>query len=161
MSATPLPSAQAVRELLEGRLGRDVEARTGTAPVNPAAGDGACVGVYVDDALQMRALVVVDVPLACYAGSAIALIPAARAGGAAEAGVVESDMLDNVNEVLNVAASLFNPDGAPHLRLYRTYAPREALPQDVSKYVLAYVQRLDMELEIAGYGEGLISVLVI
>lgn len=161
MSRTPLPSAQEVRELFEGLLGRDVDARTGTSPVNPAAGDGACVGVYVDDALQMRALVVMDVPLACYAGSAIALIPAARAGGCAEAGVVESDMLENTNEILNVAASLFNPDGAPHLRLYRTYAPLEPLPQDVAKYVLAYVARLDMELDVAGYGSGEISVLVI
>lgn len=161
MSTTPLPSALAVRELLEGLLGRTVDGRTGTDPVNPAAGDGAVVGVYVDDALQMRALVVVDVPLACYAGAALALVPARRAQAGAEAGVVEDDIFENVSEVLNVAASLFNADGAPHLRLYQVHAPLEALPHDVGQYVLAYVPRLDMELEVAGYGSGLCSILVV
>ena len=64
-------------------------------------------------------------------------------------------------EILNIMASLFNLEGAPHLRLYATYAPREAMPADVQKWVLAYVQRLDMELTVAGYGSGNISVLVV
>lgn len=158
---TPLPAALEVRELLEGLLGRDIEATLGAAPVNPSEPPGAVTGIYVDDQLKLRALAVLDVPLACYVGASIALIPARTAELSVQSEMVASDLLDNTAEVLNVAASLFNPDGAAHLRLDRTYAPREVLPADVQRWVLAYVPRLDVELGVAGYGSGRLSVLVI
>ncbi|MDT0166344.1 hypothetical protein Q9R32_12345 [Actinotalea sp. AC32] len=158
---TPLPAALEVRELLEGLLGRDVEATVGTSPVNPTQHPGAVVGVYVDDLLKLRALILMDMPLAAWAGAAIALIPAATARDSVEQGLITPALFDNTAEILNVAASLFNHDGAPHLRLYETYAPRETLPADVSKWVMAYVKRLDMELDVSGYGSGLVSVLVV
>lgn len=158
---TPLPAALEVRELLEGLLGRDVEATVGAAAVDPNQHPGAVVGVYVDDNLKLSAVVVVDLALACHAGAAIALIPACTAADAVEQGAITPMLFDNTAEILNVASSLFNADGAPHLRLYETYAPREALPADVATWVLAYVRRLDMELEVAGYGRGRASVLVL
>lgn len=158
---TPLPAALEVRELLEGLLGRDVDGKVGAPPVNPGEPPGAVTGIYVDDQLKLRALMLVDVPLACYVGAAIALIPARTAAASAEQDMIAPDLFDNTCEVLNVAASLFNVDGAAHLRLYQTYAPREHLPADVQRWVLAYVQRLDVELEVAGYGTGRASVLVI
>ncbi len=158
---TPLPAALEVRELLEGLLGRDVDGTVGTGTINPREDPGAVVGVYVDDMLQLKALIVMEMSLASYAGAAIALIPAATATQAVENGLITPMLFDNTAEILNVAASLFNHDGAPHLRLYETYAPRETLPADVDKWVLAYVQRLDMELDVKGYGAGRISVLVI
>ena len=160
-AASPLPVALEVRELLEGLLGRDVDAVVGTKPVNPQEPPGAIVGVYVDDLLTLRAIILTDVALSAYVGAALALIPARTAGEAAEEGRLTPNLYDNTREVLNVAASLFNHEGAPHVRLYEAYAPREVLPPDVAKYVLAYVRRLDMELEVAGYGKGLISVLAI
>jgi hypothetical protein len=158
---TPLPAALEVRELLEGLLGRDVEAAVGTGAVDPQQHPGAVVGVYVDNALQLRALAVMDMPLAAWAGAAIALVPAATAAASVEDGLITPALFENTAEILNVAASLFNHDGCPHLRLYETYAPREALPADVAKWVLAYVRRLDLELTVSGYGSGRMSVLVI
>ena len=70
-------------------------------------------------------------------------------------------LYDNAREVLNVAASLFNVDGAPHVRLVEAFAPREILPAEVEKWILARVARLDMEMTVAGYGGGRMSVLVI
>ena len=158
---TPLPAALEVRELLEGLLGRDVDAVVGTAPVEPGVDPGAMVGAYVDDLLKLRALIVVDVPLAAHLGAAIALLPAHGAMAAIEQGLLTPVLYDNTAEILNVAASLFNADGAPHVRLYEAYAPRETLPPDIATWVLAYVSRLDMRVEVAGYGAGHISVLVI
>ncbi|MCL3860896.1 hypothetical protein [Actinotalea sp. K2] len=158
---TPLPAALEVRELIEGLLGRDVGGTVGTGAVDPAQHPGAVVGVYVDNLLKLKALVVLDMPLAAHVGAAIALIPATGSRAAVEDGLLTPALYDNTAEVLNVAASLFNADGAPHLRLYEAYAPREALPPDVAKWVLAYVQRLDLELEISGYGSGRASVLVL
>ncbi|MBO1751297.1 hypothetical protein J4G33_05720 [Actinotalea sp. BY-33] len=158
---TPLPAALEVRELLEGLLGRDVEGTVGTPVVDPHKDPGAVVGVYVDDLLKLRAIVVMEMPLAAYTGAAIALIPARTAQDSVEAGLISPMLFDNTTEILNVGASLFNHDGCPHLRLYETYAPRETLPADIDKWVLAYVQRLDMELDVTGYGKGNISVLVV
>lgn len=158
---TPLPAAVEVRELLEGLLGRDVAAVVGTGAVEPHVHPGAVVGAYVDDVLKLRALIVLDLALAAQVGAAIALLPPQGARTAVEQGLLTPALYDNAAEILNVAASLFNADGAPHVRLYEAYAPREMLPPDVAKWVLAYVSRLDMELDVTGYGTGNISVLVI
>lgn len=158
---TPLPQALEVRELLEGMLGRDVDVRTGAIPVDPRADAGAVVAVYVDRELAMRAIVVMDFALAAHVGASIALIPAATARNAIEERLLPSSLYENAYEVLNVAASLFNHDGAPHVRLYSAYAPREALPNDVRQWTTAFVTRLDMDTTVVGYGSGRLSVLVL
>ena len=158
---TPLPAALKVRELLEGLLGRDVDAQLGAAPIDPRQHPGAMVGAYVDDMLKLRALIVVDVPACAFVGAAIALVPPKAAAQCAEDGLLTPNLYDNTAEVLNVAASLFNVDGAPHVRLYEAYAPRETLPGDIAKWIMAYVARLDMDITVSGYGKGCLSVLVI
>jgi hypothetical protein len=158
---SPLPAALEVRELLEGLLGRDVDARVGSAVVDPNVHPGAMVGAYVDDALQLKALIVMSMPLAAYVGAAIALLPPAGAATAVEQELMTPALYDNAAEVLNVAASLFNVEGAPHVRLYEAYAPRETLPPDIAKWVLAYVRRLDLTLTVTGYGTAPLSVLAL
>ena len=57
-------------------------------------------------------------------------------------------------------ASLFNADGAPHLRLTNVTPPGQALAADAQKLLMAYVPRLDVTMEIPGYGGGALSVVV-
>lgn len=156
---TPLPPARDVRELLEGLLGRGVDVTTGGAMVDPAA--GALVGVYVDRLLRLRALVLMDVPLAAHVGAALGLVPARTAAEAAELGALPPALAENAGEVLNVTASLFNAEGAPHVRLDTIYeAPDQPLPADVAQWVHAYVRRVDLTVEVDGYGAGAWSLLV-
>lgn len=161
MTTTPLPTPMEVRDLLEGMLGRDIDMLTGADAVVPEKFPGAVTGVYVDDMLRLSALVVIDEPLAACLGAAIALIPVQTAQTAIDDGFLPPTLFDNAAEILNVMASLFNADGAPHLRLYATYAPGEALPADVAKWVPAFVRRENLNATVKGYGSGLISVLVI
>lgn len=161
MSGTPLPSALEVRELLEGLLGREVEVGTGGPMVDPGAEDGALVAEFVSDQMQLSALVVVDVPLAARAGAAIALMPSHLSENAVGAGELTDVLLENAGEILNVMASMFNTEGAPHLRLNAVHPPKSALPNDVAGWVMAYVPRLDLECEVSGYGPGNVSVLVL
>ena len=158
---TPLPNAKDVRDLLEGLLGRDVDVTTGGAMVDPGSAGGALVGVYVDAHLKIRALVVADLALAARAGAAIALMPAGGAEVAIEEEQLSAALYENAYEILNITASLFNGDGAPHVRLDTCYAPGEALPADVAPYVLAYVRRLDLDTAVKGYGPGRLSILAI
>ncbi|QTE31275.1 hypothetical protein J4E96_02385 [Pengzhenrongella sicca] len=150
-----------VRDLLEGMLGRDVDIETGGAMVNPAADDGAMVGIFVDKRLKLAAMVVLDLPLAAYIGASIALVPVGGAEFAIEEGALTQALFDNCAEILNVSASLFNAEGAPHLKLDRCYAPGDPLPSDVAKWVLAYVRRIDLGVAIKGYGTGKLSLLVL
>ena len=161
MTGTPLPSALEVRELLEGLLGREVEVVTGGPMVDPGSEDGALVAEFVSDQMQLSALVVMDVPLAARAGASIALMPSHASENAVGAGELTDVLLENAGEILNVMASLFNAEGAPHLRLSSVHPPKSALPNDVASWVLAYVPRLDLECDGSGYGPGTLSVLVI
>ena len=161
MSATPLPSALDVRELLEGLLGREVEVATGGPMVDPGSTDGALVAEYVSDQMQLAAIVVMDVPLAARSGASIALMPSLASENAVGAGELTDVLLENAGEILNVMASLFNAEGAPHLRLSAVHPPKAALPNDVAGWVLAYVPRLDLECDVSGYGPGNLSVLVV
>lgn len=160
-NGSPLPAALEVRELLEGLLGRDVEAVVGTGAVEPHQHPGAMVGVYVDDQLKLRAIMVMDLALTAHVGAAIALMAPQTAQDVLKTELLTPALFENSAEVFNIAASLFNKDGAPHVRLYETYAPREVLPADIGQWVLAYVSRLDMEVDVAGYGGGRMSLLVI
>lgn len=96
-----------------------------------------------------------------YAGSSIALMGVRVPEDVLKAELLSPVLYDNVAEILNVAASLFNAEGSPHVRLYEAYAPREVLPGDVDKWVLSHVQRVDLELAIGGYGAGRMSVLLV
>jgi hypothetical protein len=111
--------------------------------------------------MKLSALVLFDLPLAAHLGASIALVPARTAQTAVEEEQLPSALAENAGEILNVTAALFNVGDATHLKLDKWYAPREPLPADVAQWVLAYVRRLDLEVEVSGYGKGTASVLVI
>lgn len=158
---TPLPAALEVRELLEGLVGREFDALTGAEMVDPAAPGGAVVAEYVSDQMQLAAIVAADLPLAAGAGSAIALLPPAGVSESVQYGELSIPQFENFSEILNVMASLFNVPGAPHLKLSAVHAPGATLPNDVAPWVRAFVPRLDLAVEVRGYGGGTLSVLVL
>jgi len=160
-AVTPLPAAKEVRDMLADLLNRDVEVVTGGDMVDPTVEFGGLVGVYVDRRLQLSALVIMDLELAARTGAAIALIPSSGAERAIGAGAMPDNLLENASEILNVLAALFNGEGLPHLKLDSVYAPGEPLPADVAKWVLAYVPRLDLGIDVKGYGPGRFSMLVL
>ena len=158
MRETPVPTAFEVRELFEGLLGRSVEWEGTSHKVDPL--EGASIGVYTNDFGAIKALIVCDVPLTAWAGSAIGLLPHVGAEKAVRENLVSGPQFENMAEILNVAASMFNKPGTQHLKLGFTFAPRETLPADVDKWVLVPAGRIDGTLTIQGYGAGCISVIV-
>ncbi len=154
---TPVPTAFEVRELFEGMLGRDIE-WADAKKVDPL--DGAACATYVDDFGNVKAIALADIPLIARAGSAIALMPQNGAESAIASGLVSPPQFDNMAEILNVAASLFNKKDTTHLKLRETFAPRETLPGEVNDLALQEGSRLDGSVAILGYGDGRISVVV-
>jgi hypothetical protein len=144
-----------VRVMFSDLVGRDVTVSPGE-PVTAAA----CVAVYVTDRLTMAGLALLDLPLSAYVGGALALLPP---GGVADM-VEEKDLsplvLENVQEVANILAGLFNAPGAAHVKLYQVYAPGEALPADIRAAAGDLLRRLDLAVSVPGYGAGALSLVL-
>lgn len=154
---SPLPSRHAVRSLIEDLVGRDVDLTdsdaVATAPTN-------VVAVYVNDKVNLSAVIVVDLACAARLGGALGLLPIGGVEDAIDEKELPDLIRDNCYEVLNVLAAAFNVEEAPHVRLYEMYGPGESLPQDVSGLAYAVGGRMDVDLKITGYGVGRMSVVV-
>ncbi|MGZ4699007.1 MAG: hypothetical protein ACXVY4_16180 [Oryzihumus sp.] len=156
---TPVPLPKPVRDLLGDLLDRRVEVQVAEAAYAPEPGEPATYAVYVDDAMRTRAVGVADLAFSAFAGAAIGLIPPNGAQVAIEEKSLPAAMQENLYEVLNVLASLFNAEGLPHVKLHAAYSPGGAgAPSDARAYACVLGRRLDLEVEIGGYGSGRFSV---
>lgn len=157
---TPVPAPKAVRDLLRDLLDRNVE--VGLAdPYAPEPGERHTLAVYVDDALHTAAVAVADLPFSAHAGAAIGLVPPPGAEVAIEERELSPMLAENLHEVLDICASLLNDVGLPHLRLHQVFAPGAAAPADLGTYARVLGRRLDLQVTIAGYGGGRLSLVLV
>ena len=152
-----LPAPKEVRDLFEDLLGRPVTVSP-TDPVLSEAVRRTMVALYVDNALKLQAVIGLELSLAVYAGAALGLIPPGGAQDSVEEGVMTPVVAENVTEVCNIMAGLLNRPGAPHLRLYQRFLPGEGPPTDATGHLLALGRRLDLNVEVSGYGSGKLSI---
>jgi len=155
-----LPNPKEIRDLLTDLLGREVTLSP-SAPLAPTPRTPCTIGVYVDDALQVTAVVSFDLALSAHAGAAIGLVPVAGAEAAIEEGTLNDTLRENVYEVLNIGASLFNPEGATHLRLYDVHHAGAPVPGDVLVKAVTLGRREDLAVQVAGYGSGRLSYVLV
>ncbi|HWJ66567.1 MAG TPA: hypothetical protein VNT31_07815 [Nocardioides sp.] len=155
-----LPQPKQVRDLLADLLGKEVTLEPAT-PFAPGPDTPASVAVYVDDQLHIRALIACDLALSAHAGAAIGLVPVAGAEAAIEDGKLTDTLAENLYEVLNIAASMFNVVGAEHLKLHALHPAGPPLDPQVRIQTLTLGRREDLTLEIAGYGAGALSVVLV
>lgn len=155
-----LPAPKEIRDLLAELLGRQVEITT-AAPLAPGPKSPATFAVYVDDYLRVSALLVLDVALSAYAGAAIGLVPRNVADNSIKWSVLPPLLEENLREVLNVTVGLFHVGDADHLRLHVVHPAGGAVPQDVLARALTLGQRTDVTVDVAGYGRGALSVVLV
>lgn len=160
MSMSHLPAPKQIRDLLTELLDREVSLSP-SAPLAPTPKNPCTIGVFVDDLLHVTALISFDLDLSAFAGAAIGLVPAAGAEAAIEEGVLNETLRENLYEVLNIAASLFNVEGATHMRLYDVHHAGIAVPPDVLARSLTLGRREDLAVEVPGYGSGRLSVVLV
>jgi hypothetical protein len=152
-----LPAPKEVRDLLEDLLGRSVTVGNAN-PVRAEELSTTLVSVYVDDMLTLAGVIGLDLPLAVYAGAAIGLMPPGGAQDCVDEGTMTSILAENATEVCNIMAGLLNRPGSPRVRMYQTFMPGDQLPIDAASHILALGKRLDLSVEVAGYGSGRLSV---
>jgi hypothetical protein len=154
-----LPAPKDVRDMLTGLVGKPVAVNPG-GPVTPTPDKPVSVAVYVDPQMAINALCVMDLGASAYTGAALALLPPGGAQDAVEEdGELTSLLVEALHEVVNVLSALFNTPGAPHSKLHKLYAPGDDLPGDIQG-MLANFNRIDLAIEIPGYGKGAISLVL-
>jgi hypothetical protein len=153
----PVPGAAQVRDLLKALAGCDVEV-VPSKPVLPGR-ETALVAVYVTDEALAGAVVVCELALAAHLGGALGRMPAAEVEQSLAAGGLSPDLAENAHEVLNVVAAVFDAPGAPPLKLDRVHAVGEQLPAEVARTLTYVVGRVDLQVQVAGYGGGRLSVI--
>jgi hypothetical protein len=154
-----LPAAKDVRDMLTGLVGKPVGVDNG-APVTPTPDKPVSVAVYVDPQMAINAICVMDLGASAYTGAALALLPPGGAQDAVEEdGELTSLLVEALHEVVNVLSALFNTPGAPHSKLHKLYAPGDDLPGDIQG-MLANFNRIDLAIDVPGYGKGRISLVL-
>ncbi len=157
LEQSPLPTRHSVRNTIQDLIGRDVDLSDGLPP--PAKSTNV-VAVYVTDKLATCAVAVTDLECAARMGGCLGMVPRGVVDEAIAARELPSTLHDNCYEVLNVLAAVFNLPNAPHVRLYEMYGPNSGLPADVAKIASTLGSRMDVALKIAGYGTGVLSIVV-
>jgi hypothetical protein len=159
MSTVVLPAAKDVKDMLSALVGKPVAVNPGP-PVTPTEKSPVSVAVYVDPGMAINALCVMDLPASAYTAGALALLPPGGCQDAVEEdGELSGLLAEALHEVVNVLSALFNIPGAPHSKLHKLYVPGEDLPGDVAG-LLANFNRIDLALEVPGYGKGGLSLVL-
>jgi len=151
-----LPDRKLIKDVFEGLLGRDVAVSDGV-PINLDP-PRPVVATYIDPQHQLSFLAVMDLPLAAYAGAALALIPKGGAEAAVEDKMLPDNLFENVAEILNVLAAPIGDCAGVHQRLSTTFAPHDPLPGQIASYAATVGAREDVTLDITGYGSGTLSI---
>jgi hypothetical protein len=148
-----LPQPKDIRDLLLDLLGRDVTLAAGDVWA-PLPHEGAVVAEFINDASRLTAVAVGDLSFAGFVGAAIGLLPAGGVHDMIAEGRLSSMVVDNIYEVLNVTSSLFNTEGQPHVRIGTMHGPGGPLPGDLPAVVRRLTERIDVTVDVAGYGQG-------
>lgn len=156
---TYLPANKEIRDLLGDLLDKEVEVRPGP-PFAITDHNPASVAVYVDDSLVVRSVICFDLALSAYAGAALALVPPAAAELAVEERDLPGQITETLHEVLNIAAALFNAEGAPHMKLYAMHPAGTPTPPDVRARSQVLGRRIDLWVDVAGYGTGRLAIVL-
>ncbi len=155
---TELPATKLIKDVLDGLLGKEVAIRPSETALQSADTVGGALATYVDDANALWAVVGWDLAAGANVGAAVALVPPAAAEDAVEERYLPEHLLENLGEVSNVLASSFQLPGNPHLRLERTYRPVASAPEDAVQLLYALGNRMDLDIDVPGYGAGRLSV---
>jgi hypothetical protein len=154
-----LPTSKDAKDMLTGLVGKPVSVAPGS-PVTPTERSPVAVAVYVDPQMNVNALCVMDLALSAWTAGALAMLPPGGVQDAVEEdGELTSMLTEALHEVVNVLSALFNVPGAPHSKLHKLVAPGDDIDGDIAGMLAAF-NRLDLAVEVPGYGKGRLSLVI-
>jgi hypothetical protein len=151
-----LPNPDDVATFLRELLDRPIKVSKGKPERVGKKVSGSC-GVYRHDDNTLAAAWVCDHGFGASAGAALSLIPAAAAKDLLKAEGMNGALRENLQEVFNIGASLFN-DGKTHVR-YTEMVVDDRLPDDIAEQIKGSKKRLDVAIDVGGYEKGWLAVI--
>jgi hypothetical protein len=149
-----LPTAKEVGDALTTMLRRQVKA----TPTQAKPASIKMAGLYGSGSDRSAvAMCMSDLPFAAFSGAAFSMIPPDAAKDCIKANELDEFMQDNFGEVLNVLSRLFGEHDNKRIFLVNKFFPPNALPVDASQSLTTGVKKLDLEIEIDGYGKGVLA----
>jgi len=162
MDPRPLPSSKDFSSLLGDLIGKKVGVAKAAVPLALKKKAVVVVALFAPQGGTPAALCAFDLPLASYAGAALSLFPPKMTKEYITAGRWDQSILDNIREVFNVAGALFNSaPNLPIVRLQTVHVAPPDLPEEVVTAAKSATARLDLDVEIPGYGEGKMTALIL
>jgi hypothetical protein len=147
---------EAVGTLLKTLLPGSVDVKAGK-PVDKAQ---ALIAVYNRDAGALEVACVCDFGMVAFGGAALAMIPAAAAKSSQASGQFPESILENFREIMNIAGTIVNLPGHPHVSFHALLKSSEANSPEITALLAKPAGRLDLEVNIGNYGVGHISILM-
>ena len=150
-----------VAPLLGSVLAKQITVKPSSASVLPPNAT-AVVALYVDDQGSPVCFCAADLSLAANAGAALALYPAQAATDCIRTAKLDSELLENFREVLNICARLFDSALGQHVSLRSVYLGLKQMPPNEMALFTSVSPNFksSFEVSIAGYGGGRLSLLV-
>jgi len=151
-----LPGSLDVRTLLEDLLGSEVAVNPGP-PMTRADMPTSVLAMYTDTAEQLHAVLGMQLDLAAAIGAALSPLPARAIEDTIERRRLTPELAENVFSLCNALTGLFNADGALDVKLYQVVYPTMPIPGEAVAHMTELGHRLDLTIEVAGYGKGTFS----
>ncbi len=151
-----VPNGRLATEVFTGLLAREVECKPAPAPFMVKSKEKLLLAEYITDDNQRACIGYCDYNFAAYAGAALSLVPKPVAEEDLKKGELSESLIENTYELLNVAASIFNKPGVPHVRL-KAVTACPPLPDWARAMSRKPSSRLDLRVGIEGYGIGRVS----
>lgn len=157
---TPIPpgTAETICGLLSNLLGRKVTSAK-AAPLPLGRRGPRITAVYMENEDTVISICVCDLALAAYAGAALLMVPVGTAKECIYSGKCSAELLENVAEILNICRQCFESPGH-HVCAEQLYATPESVPAPIAAVIATPHHRLDLEITIAGYGSGRLSIVI-
>jgi hypothetical protein len=155
----PFPKPEQIRQIIMDLLGREVTVVGGDEFVLERE-TPAVVSDYIADNGSIVAICMTDLRLSNALGAALTMVPPGQVDEIVKRSVVDEQNLENLAEIVNIMARLFNSDDCEHLKWNKAHTLPGDLPDETSTLMKAPRARRDYDVTLDEYGSGKLSVLV-
>ncbi len=153
-----LPPLEEIAELLHSLLDMKIAVEPGQ-PVQLDQEKPTAVATFVNEAGRVKTVLLCDLEGIIYLGAGMAVMPADLAHEFISSKNIPDNIAEIFQEVINESANLFNKSGKLHLSPGVLKITPDTLPDKVERLISKPGSRLDIKIEVPGYGTGMISLI--
>ncbi len=153
-----VPDTKEVSRMLTFLLGREVKVSKGSR-IRTGARDLYTLGVYVNESEEPVGICATDFGMAANFGAALSLFPPHKAKQCLTDKKIEQEIWENTLEVYNVVSRFFHDGFDGMIQLGPTYQDGGDVPKDLKKLMRRSKSRVDLVVDIQGYGKGAMALI--